>query len=60
MRVAWPRRQFLRDSASAVAGMGFQGPVYAEPFKRSLTELAPDEAVRRTAEALHCALALVP
>lgn len=50
----------LKTFLGTLAEIGFEGPVYVEPFQRSLAELEPDEAVRRTAEALRRALALVP
>lgn len=50
----------LKTFLGTLAEIGFEGPVYVEPFQRSLAELEPDEAVRRTAAALRRALALVP
>ncbi|GAB4137363.1 MAG: sugar phosphate isomerase/epimerase [Thermogutta sp.] len=50
----------LKTFLGTLADIGFQGPVYVEPFKRSLAELPPDEAVRVTAESLRRALSLVP
>jgi len=50
----------LKTFLGTLAEIGFQGPVYVEPFKRWPAELDPEEAVRQTAEALRRALALVP
>ncbi len=50
----------LKTFLGTLAEIGFQGPVYVEPFKRWPAEWEPEEVVRQTAEALRRALALVP
>jgi len=42
----------------ALARVGYDGPITAEPFKKELRELAPEEACRLTSEALDRILAL--
>lgn len=48
-----PIAEFMR----ALADIGYDGPVRAEPFKKELGQLPPQEAAARTAEAMRAAWA---
>jgi len=47
----------VKTFLSALVRIGYDGPVRAEPFDDSLRKMAPDEAVRKTSEAMHAAFA---
>lgn len=49
----------LKGFLGALVEIGYDGPVYIEPFKRELRELPPEQAVELTAQAMRKALALV-
>ena len=43
----------MKGFISALAGIGYDGPVEVEPFDQELRKLEADAAVRQTAESLH-------
>lgn len=49
----------LEAFLSALAEIGYAGPLRAEPFDDSLAEMGPEKAVARTAETMKAAMALV-
>jgi sugar phosphate isomerase/epimerase len=49
----------VKTFLSALLRLGYDGPVRAEPFDRSLGELPTDEAVAKTAAAMKEAFALI-
>lgn len=49
----------LKGFLGALVEIGYDGPVYIEPFKRELRELPPEQAVELTAQAMKKALVLV-
>jgi sugar phosphate isomerase/epimerase len=49
----------LKSFLNALATIGYDGPVRAEPFKADLKKLPPEQAVATTAEAMKKAFALV-
>lgn len=49
----------IREFLEALVGIGYDGPVRAEPFSKKLNAMEDDEASRVTAEALNDAFALV-
>lgn len=49
----------LRAFMKALAALGYDGPVRAEPFKAELGTLPKEEAVQRTAKAMEAAWALI-
>ena len=49
----------LKGFLGALVEIGFDGPVYIEPFKKELRQLPPEEALQLTAEAMQKAIALV-
>ncbi len=49
----------LKTFLSGLVEIGYDGPVYCEPFKKSLRKLPPEKAVAMVAEAMHRAFALI-
>ena len=43
----------IRGFLTALAAIGYDGPVTAEPFSQRVREMAPDDAVHVTAESVH-------
>ena len=50
----------LKGFLGSLAKIGYDGPIVAEPFDRSLAKLPKDEALAATAAAMKKAFALVP
>ncbi|GAB6165158.1 sugar phosphate isomerase/epimerase [Thermostilla marina] len=49
----------LKTFLSGLVEIGYDGPVYCEPFKKELRTLPPEKAVETVAEAMHRAFALI-